>query len=228
MDDPELDPVQHRRALTDLARIHQFTNSVSQIWGPIRQRIIASGSRHASILDLGCGDGYMLRRLNTDAKKAGISLELFGCDFSATALETAQRLAKEANAPIEFFSFDVTSGRDLPVEADFVICSLFLHHFDEQQVVAILKVLNAAARHSVLIHDLRRTRLGYVLCWIGVHALSNSPVVRTDGLLSVRAAFTVAEIERLLEKADIKHAKITTGWPQLFTISWSKDEQVNA
>ena len=103
-----------------------------------------------------------------------------------------------------------------------MICSLFLHHFEEPQVVKILQKLDQAANRFALVHDLRRTNLGYVLCWIGVHALTTSHVVRTDGLLSVRAAFSVAEIKQMFETAGIKNTRCTTGWPQRFTVSWPK------
>ena len=222
MDDPDLDLAEHQRALKGLTRIHAITNSATQLWKLIKSQIVASGKDSASIIDVGCGDGYMLRKFHTLAQRDGISLQLHGCDFSQKAIDFAKDLAAQTDTPIEFLKFDVTTEDALPVQADFVICSLFLHHFEEPQVVKILQKLDQAANRFALVHDLRRTNLGYALCWIGVHALTTSRVVRTDGLLSVRAAFSVAEIKQLFKTAGITNAEFSTGWPQRFTVSWSK------
>ena len=219
MDDPNLDLAEHQRALQGLTRIHTITNSATQLWKIIKAQITASGKTEASLLDVGCGDGYMLRKFHTFAKRDGITLQLQGCDFSRKAIGFAEDLAKKTNTPIEFLEFDVTSEELLP-RADYVICSLFLHHFEEPQVVKILQKLDQAATQLALVHDLRRTNLGYALCWIGVHALTTSQIVRTDGLLSVRAAFSVAEVRQMFKAARIENAEFTTGWPQRFTVSW--------
>ena len=163
----------------------------------------------------------MLRKFHAFAQRDGITLQLHGCDFSEKALGFADELAKQTSTPIEFLKFDVTSEEPLPVQADYVICSLFLHHFEEPEVVKILQKLDQSAKRFALVHDLRRTNLGYALCWLGVHTLTTSHVVRTDGLLSVRAAFSVPEVERMFKAAGIKDSVCTTGWPQRFTVSWS-------
>ena len=43
MDDPDLDPVQHQRALEGLTRVHAITNSAAQLWKIIKAQITASG-----------------------------------------------------------------------------------------------------------------------------------------------------------------------------------------
>ena len=222
MDDPDLDLAEHQRALQGLTRIHSITNSAKYLWKLIKAQIAASGKTSVSLLDVGCGDAYMLRKFYQYAQRDGIALQLYGCDFSKKAISFAEDLAKRSNTPIEFLEIDITNEAPLPIQADYVICSLFLHHFTESQVVKILQKLDQSAKRFVLVHDLRRTNLGYAICWIGVHALTTSHVVRTDGLLSVRAAFTVSEVKKMFEAAKIDHAEFSTGWPQRFTVTWSK------
>ncbi len=224
MDDPSLDPGEHEQALRGLARIHRLTNVSAQLWKAIQSQVILDDTRTLSILDLGCGDGHVLRQLYRLAERTGIKTILYGCDFSANAISFAKQSASRDDIPIEFYHLDVTQATELPHRADVVFCSLFLHHFSESDATKILDKMKAAAKQLVLVHDLRRTRLGYLLCWVGVHVLSRSHVVRKDGLMSVRAAFTVPEIKRLLASAGITQAEVTTGWPQRFTASWSKSE----
>ena len=48
-----------------------------------------------------------------------------------------------------------------------------------------------ATRHAVLVDDLVRSRLGFALVLAGSYLLTRSPVVHTDGPLSVRAALSL-------------------------------------
>ena len=58
----------------------------------------------------------------------------------------------------------------------------------------MLDRLAAATRHLLLLTDLRRTHLGLAIAWIGCRVLSPSSIVRFDGPVSVRAAWTPAEL----------------------------------
>ena len=117
MDDPDLDLVEHQRALKGLTRIHSITNSATQLWKLIKSQITASGETSASLLDVGCGDGYMLRKFHALAQRDGITLQLYGCDFSKKAIGFAEDLAKQTSTPVEFLEFDVTSKEPLPIQA---------------------------------------------------------------------------------------------------------------
>ncbi len=225
MDNPALEFVEHKQALNGLARIHRLNNTPARIWQTIRVALSTHHAKTYSVLDLGCGDGFLLRQLHSLARNDGVALKLIGCDFSHNAIEIAGRAAECSGVPIELHHVDVTEVDKLPVSADVVFCSLFLHHFSEPQAIAVLKTIHAAARKLVLVHDLRRTHLGYALCWVGVHTFSRSKVVHTDGLLSVRAAFSIEEITQLLSIAGIDQAQIFKHWPQRFTITWSPAEQ---
>lgn len=225
MDDPLLDPIVHKHALNGLARIHRFNRTPARIWKTIRSQVVIDDRKPLSIMDLGCGDGYLLRRLYALAKVEGLHLELVGCDFSDHAIGFARAAADREKVPIDFHQIDVTAVSELPSQTDVVLCSLFLHHFTEREAHGILKLMNAASNQLALIHDLRRTRLGYGLCWVGVHGLSLSRVVQTDGLLSVRAAFSIGEVRNLLGKAGIGNPHIVKDWPQRFTVTWPTVER---
>jgi hypothetical protein len=80
----------------------------------------------------------------------------------------------------------------------------------------------AATTRSLLIQDLRRTRLGYLFAWVGLHTLTRSDVARTDGLRSVLGAFSMDEIRKICGDAGLSSAKVDTGWPQRFTIGWRR------
>jgi len=72
-----------------------------------------------------------------------------------------------------------------------------------------------------VVDDLIRSRLGYALAWSGTRLLSRSWVVHTDGPLSVRAAFTPAELRRLAAEAGLTTAELVPFWPERQRLIWS-------
>ncbi len=223
MDDPDLCPSVHRAALDGLTRIHRVTRSTQRFWKTIRAKFASKGDR-LTVLDVGCGDAFLLRSLARLAHRDSIELKLVGCDISPVALQLARKHATEEHVSLETVEFDVLSA-DLLMPADVVISSLFMHHFETDQVIRILQKMNLAARRGVVIEDLRRTRLGYALCWLGTRTLTRSPVVHTDGLLSVAAAFSDNEFSNLLHQAGVSQPDLTKQWPERFMVSWCCDKE---
>jgi hypothetical protein len=108
----------------------------------------------------------------------------------------------------------------LPGRFDLVFCTLVLHHFADEGAVRLLSKMKSAACLAVLVDDLRRSRAGYAMAWVGTRVLSRSHVVHTDGPLSARAAFTIDEIRTLATRAGLTGARITRHWPCRFLLDW--------
>jgi hypothetical protein len=86
--------------------------------------------------------------------------------------------------------------------------------------VLLLQRLAAAARRLVLVSDLRRTRLGYWMAHVVGRVLTRSPVVRIDGPLSVAAAWSLPEVDRLAQQAGWQGYHLRRVWPERFLLSW--------
>jgi hypothetical protein len=74
----------------------------------------------------------------------------------------------------------------------------------------------------VLVNDLSRSRTGLFLALVGTRLLSTSDVVRVDGPLSVKAAFTPAEARALAERAGLRGAKVMRRWPCRWLLTWER------
>jgi 2-polyprenyl-3-methyl-5-hydroxy-6-metoxy-1,4-benzoquinol methylase len=219
MDQPGLDPHQHRRALRGLARINRVSASDRILWGRIAALARATPGHALRILDVATGAGDVPIRLWRRAQRAGLSIEICGADVSATAVEHARQNAQRVGAAVEFIHIDVVHG-ELPDGFDVITSSLFLHHLDDEQAVALLRKMARAASRCVLINDLLRCRMGYLAAWFGTRLLTVSPVVRADGPASVEAAFTMGEAQSLAERAGLAGATIEWRWPWRFLLAW--------
>lgn len=221
MDDPALPAHEHDRALADLARLNSLARSAAILWPAVRphlQRAAAEG-RTASILDVATGSGDIPVTLCRWARREGLQARWLGVDASVHALSRAEARAAREGVPLELHQADATQS--LPVRADVVISSLFLHHLSQADAIAALGTMSAAATSALAVSDLRRSAPGLALAWTASRVLSRSPVVHFDAVASVRGAFTERELAELARAAGLRGASVRRAWPQRMLLQWS-------
>jgi 2-polyprenyl-3-methyl-5-hydroxy-6-metoxy-1,4-benzoquinol methylase len=220
MDQPDLARALHHGALRGLQRINGISFSVRVLWAEIQRAGLTRQNRPLRILDVACGGGDVAIGLCRQAARHSVAVEITGVDVSPVAVEYARQQASDSGARVLFAERDIIAD-GLPDRFDVVCCSLFLHHLDESDAVSLLSAFRDAAKQRVLVSDLVRSRSGYALCWIGTRLLSRSPIVHADGLLSVRAAWSVPEARELASRAGMPDAQLRRQWPQRFLLTWS-------
>lgn len=222
MDQPGLDAKVHHRALAGLGKANSISRIARAVWHAIRDACCpVASNRPLRILDIASGGGDITRGVAQLAARAGIAVEAYGCDVNPTAIAYAQAAARRAGITnASFFQRDALVE---PLgEYDVVMSTLFLHHLAEAEARKLLQKMASAATRFVVVDDLCRNRLGYFYAWAGVRLLSRSRIVRTDGPLSVRAAFTTDEAAQLAHEAGWQNVDIRTHWPERFIMSWKK------
>jgi SAM-dependent methyltransferase len=216
MDDPALDPDEHRRALAGLARLNRLSNSAGALW-PGLVAVARELGRTVRVLDVATGSGDVPRALLARARRRGLGLEMAACDLSPIAIAEAVRVGSD----VRFFTHDVLQN-PLPTGFDVVTCSLFLHHLGEDEALTLLARMRSAAEHLVLVNDLARSRFNFCAVWLASHLLTRSRVVRFDGPASVRSAFTPTEALALAERAGLAGATVRGRFPCRFLLSWRR------
>jgi SAM-dependent methyltransferase len=220
MDQPGLEPGQHHHALRGLSRINLLSGSAGILWPPLRDLAVGL-ARPLRVLDLASGGGDIPLRLWCRAQSRGLSVVVDGCDISPVAVEHARAAAARAGAACRFFVLDAL--RDpLPEGYDAIVCSLFLHHLDDDEAVSLLGRMAEAARHLVLVNDLARSEMGLILAAVATRLLTTSAVVHVDGPRSVRRAFTPAEALQLARRAGLASATAGRRWPCRFLLAWRR------
>ena len=222
MDDNGLHPDDHHLALAGLARLNLISFCAPSIWNALKNAgaFDVINARPTRILDLATGGGDLPVYLGVKAQRLGIPIELTGIDRSSTALASARALADRSGIDVKWDYLDVT--RDAIPPADWITCSLFLHHLPDDQVVALIRSMAAAASKGIVVNDLERSYLNRGLVWLGSRLVSRSPVVHRDSDRSVCAGFTMEEITRLLESAGLDGARPERRFPCRFQWTWTK------
>lgn len=223
MDQPGLDPRAHAQALAALRRINFLSGTAYQISRQILK--IAPPENHPTlrVVDLACGSGDVLLRLAQRLKKKYQNVELLGIDMSPFAIAQAQSLAVQRRIQNVDFRVGEVLKDPLPTDCDIIISSLFLHHLETEKVQLLLQEAAQAARLGVVISDLKRTKIGWLLAWIVARVITLSPIVRYDGPISVQGAFSTSEIREIAERAGMGEAYVRDCWPQRWMLRWSKN-----
>lgn len=221
MDQPDLNADRHIEALRALGRINFLSHSAGILWPALAELARTMTPQVPRVLDVATGGGDVPIRLWRRARRAGLDLHLEGCDISPRALDYARARAADAAAPIRFFEYDALTGPALP-GYDAIMCSLFLHHLDEAQAIALLRRMSEMTGRLVLVNDLERGRIGLLAAQVAARLLTTSSVVRVDGPRSVEGAFTAAEARALAERAGLCGARVVRRWPFRWLLTWSR------
>ena len=202
---------QFRDYLQELERVNAWTLAYRPTLCWLERSLASMDSRHSlSILDVGSGNGDMLRHVWRWARKRGIDVELIGADLNPLSKKSAEQ-ATPLNAPIRFETaniFDLDPSRHF----DFIISSLFTHHLTDAETVRFLRWMDERAMRGWFINDLHRHSLPYYFVKYVARLLRLNPSVQNDGPLSVARAFTAADWGRLLDEAGIHAARTEINW----------------
>ncbi|MTI31934.1 methyltransferase domain-containing protein [Cytophagales bacterium RKSG123] len=177
------------------------------------------------IADLGCGGGDMLKLLANWGRKNKLNLELTGIDANEYIIHYARENCK--NYPEA--QFEVLNIFDEAFEKhvyDIICCTLFTHHFSNEELVQIFQKFYRQARMGVTINDLHRHWLAYhSIKWL-TYLFSHSPMVKNDAPVSVLRAFSKKDIKEILRNAQITDYKLKWRWAFRWELVIYKDEEL--
>ncbi len=227
MDDPGVDPRDHADALRGLERINGLSRAASSLFVPIRDLARGLPNQTLRVLDLACGGGDNTLALADLARRHGLDIHCDGCDLSDQAVLVASENATARGLDATFFRADALND-PLPGGYDVLLCSLFLHHLESDDASRLLRRMAEGARHLVLVNDLIRSPLGYVLAWSACRLLSRSAIVHHDGPISVQGAFRTQEVTTLAARAGLEGALVRRCWPERYLLQWRRRDPPGA
>lgn len=208
MDDPDLAPQIYAAVLNDLAKVNSVTMARRPTLSFLGRAI--GPSRQFRLLDVGFGDGDMLRRIAGWASSRGLAADLVGIDLNPRSAEVA-RARTPATLPIRWETGDYQALTDEPW--DFIISSLVAHHMTHAQLIDFLSFMEGGARRGWLVNDLHRHGFAYLGFPLLARLMGWHDIVRHDGQLSVARSYRPAEWPPILDEAHIAGARVYRAFP---------------
>jgi 2-polyprenyl-3-methyl-5-hydroxy-6-metoxy-1,4-benzoquinol methylase len=191
LDDRTLDPGLVERSMRDVVRSNTFLGGTRAVVREIN-RVLGELPRSATLLDVGTGMGDIPAAAQQSARRLGTALFTVGVDVSQNLTRVSRR---HLNAVV------CADAAALPFRAksiDVVCCSQLVHHFESATAARIIQEMDRVARHTVIISDIRRSRLAAAGIWVTSFALRFHPVSRHDGVASVRRGFDREQLRSLV------------------------------
>jgi ubiquinone/menaquinone biosynthesis C-methylase UbiE len=191
--------------LRDLRRLNRLSGGVAlSRWGV--SRLLDGTAEPGTLIDVGTGGADIPVALMADAVWRGRTLEVTAVDSRAEVLAAA-RVARPSLERIQRLRLALVDPERLPYQNetfDVGHASLVVHHLDEDAAVRFLAELGRVSRRGIVVNDLHRGTLGLVGAWLAGRFLTRNRFTRDDSLLSVRRAYTIREMERLLRRAGLE------------------------
>jgi len=211
MDDPNLDEDRLQAALKDVTLVNRYLGGQQITIDGIKHFITKFPQREYRIVDLGCGDGAMLRKIADYARKNKLDFQLLGLDLNAKSIALAQ--TKSAKYPeIQYRRQDILQLDSEVFSCDIVTSTLTMHHFTDQEIEVFLKQFLTLSKLGVVINDLHRSRVAYVLFKAFSTVFMKTDIARHDGLISIKRAFTKNELLTFTQKLPLQFYKLNWRW----------------
>lgn len=189
--------------LKDLAQVNAVTLAARPTMAFLKRA--TRGLDRFRLLDVGFGDGDMLRRIAHWAARRGIRAELVGVDLNPNSAPAAAARTP-AGLAIDYRTGDYA---DLGGEGwDFVISSLVAHHMTHAQLVAFLRFMDAGTARGWLVNDLMRHGFAHRGFPILARLMRWHEIVREDGTLSIARSYRPGEWPPILAEAGISGAHV--------------------
>jgi len=198
LDTGDYTPAEYRRWQREMQFIHRFFGEIRALRRTVF-RDLEKTDGPVSVLDVGAGSGGLLRELRKwTAGRAGMFV---GVEIDHQA---ALSIRDGAVAAVEADALRLPFGND---SFDFVFCSLFLHHLDDEAAVQLLTEMKRVANRRIYAIDLNRNALAYYMYkTFGRLALQRFTV--EDGALSILRSFNPDELYRLAAAAGLREIKV--------------------
>lgn len=224
MDEPDQDPAELGRSLVDLQHVNRWLGGYRVVLHHL-QKLVARHPRPSyRVLDVATGSADIPLKVAAWARAKGIRMQIVATDNHATTLSYARRHAA-GDADVRVEPADALHLPYADDAFDFAVCSTALHHFDARaDLLRVLGEMHRVSRIGGIVNDLRRSRPAYV----GARLLAATfwrrhPVTAHDGPLSVRRAFTTAELADLARAAGLPGARAHRHEPFRVALVWERE-----
>jgi 2-polyprenyl-3-methyl-5-hydroxy-6-metoxy-1,4-benzoquinol methylase len=218
MDDFSMDNDSLVTALDDISRINQLLGGNSITLNGVKKLLKnVPKSQEITIIDFGCGSGDMLRMLSEYGKKHHLKFNLIGIDANEATIRHAEKCSTDFNN-ITYLANDIFLNDFSKYNIDIALITLTLHHFKEDEILKILRVILNLVKKGIVVNDLQRSKIAYRLFQMIIFIFRLKKMTAEDGLISILRGFKKADLENYSKELDLK--KYSIKWKWAFRYHW--------
>jgi ubiquinone/menaquinone biosynthesis C-methylase UbiE len=203
---------EYEGCLVELRRVNTWLGDTRALRQTLLAEIEQLGLKEFSVLDVGAGSGELLRAAASWARSRNLRGTFAGVELNARSV----RAIAEESKRFPEISAVLGDGFRLPFadgSFDYVVCSLFTHHFENHAVVELLRELNRIARRSMFVIDLHRHPIAYYFYTTIGRLFLHNRLLREDGALSILRSFKPEELVRLAQAAGLEDIQVLRTFP---------------
>ena len=218
MDDFSMDNDGLVTALDDIARINQLLGGNSVTLGGVKTLIKdLPKDKTITIMDFGCGSGDMLRMLSKFGKENNLKFQLIGIDANEATIRHAEKCSSEFEN-ITYLAEDIFLYDFSKYNIDIALITLTLHHFKDDEILKIMRVILNLVKKGIVINDLQRSKLAYRLFQAIIFIFRLEKMTAEDGLISILRGFKREDLEQFSKELGLK--KYSIKWKWAFRYQW--------
>jgi ubiquinone/menaquinone biosynthesis C-methylase UbiE len=209
---------EYEGCIGELQFVNRWMGDAHSLKVTLLREIEAQRLKSFSMLDVGAGSGELLRVAATWARQAKRKLRAVGLELNESMAES---IDEESNRFDEISSVR-GNALELPfadAQFDYVICSLFTHHFVDEQVVHILQEMSRVAKRRIFVIDLHRHPVAYLLYTTVAKLVLHNRLIRHDGALSILRGFKADELLALAQRAGLRDVWVERHFPYRLVLS---------
>ncbi len=222
IDTGDYTPEEYEQFLREISRVNRFAGDSWTLRKTLLREIERENLQSFSVLDVGAGSGELLRTIAKFARKQNRKADLCGLELNA---RSAAAILEESK---NFTGICAVRGDALNLPFadnafDYAICSLFTHHFTNENIVQILDEMARISRRNIFVIDLHRHQIAYYFYTTIGKIFIHSSLVRQDGALSILRSFTPSELEKLGQTANLAELSVARHFPFRLVLQAKKD-----
>lgn len=207
---------EYEGCIIELQRVNRWMGDAHILRNTLLREVADSGLKEISVLDVGAGSGELLRVTSEWARQTKRSLFGVGLELNE---RSAQAILNESTDDIKSVRGNAMTLPFGGGQFDFVICSLFTHHFVEEQIVKIFREMTRVAKRKVFVIDLHRHPIAYLLYTTVGKIVLHTRLLREDGALSILRSFKPGELRELAHAAGMKDVSVERHFPFRLVLS---------
>ena len=211
---------EYEGCLAELQQVNRWLGDARALRTTLLRTIRESQLESFSVIDVGAGSGELLRTIAEWTTSNQSEAQLTGVELNARSARAISE--QSASAGINAVRANAFALPFADNQFDYAICSLFLHHFRNDEAVEILRELNRVARREVLVIDLYRHPVAYYFYTTVGKLLFHNRLIREDGALSILRGFKPAELQILAERSGLKNVKVLRRFPYRLVLTAKK------